>query len=190
MPPGHHTDPCAEGRAPRWLRHPDSRPEDLKDILTAADAAVRFARGNHSPSTHSLSVTFDGPASVDLSVASLLLGTTEPGLIRRLCRTTCCHWTLLDRSSSGHRGDTQQRRFPGTPSVPLTKGHVAWDASAFRRRRHHSRAGLLQQRTSDRASIAARTGATRKAARRGLRQISTNNPTCGLLLTSPLPPST
>lgn len=62
--------------------------EDLKDILTAADAAVRFARGNHSPSTHSLSVTFDGPASVDLSVASLLLGTTEPGLIRRLCRTT------------------------------------------------------------------------------------------------------
>ena len=59
----------------------------LKDMLTAADAAVRFARGSHSASTHSLPVTFGGPASVDLPVASLLLGTTETGLIRRLCRT-------------------------------------------------------------------------------------------------------
>jgi len=59
----------------------------LKDMLTAADAAVRFARGSHWPSTHSLPVTFGGPASVDLPVASLLLGTTETGLIRRLCRT-------------------------------------------------------------------------------------------------------
>lgn len=61
--------------------------KDLKDMLTAADAAVRFARGNHSPSTHTLSVTFGGPASFDLPVASLLVGTSEPGLIRRLCRT-------------------------------------------------------------------------------------------------------
>jgi allophanate hydrolase subunit 1 len=60
---------------------------DLKDMLTAADSTVRFARGRHSPSTHSLSVTFDGPASFDLPVASLMLGTTETGLIRRLCRT-------------------------------------------------------------------------------------------------------
>lgn len=60
---------------------------DLKVMLTAVDATVRFTRGRHSPSTHSLSVTFEGPASCDLPVASLMLGTTETGLIRRLCRT-------------------------------------------------------------------------------------------------------
>jgi allophanate hydrolase subunit 1 len=61
--------------------------KDLKGMLTAVDAAVRFARGIHSPSTHSLTVTFEGPASFDIPVASLLLGTTEACLIRRLCRT-------------------------------------------------------------------------------------------------------
>jgi allophanate hydrolase subunit 1 len=61
--------------------------KDLKDMLTAADAAVRFTRGDHRSRTHSLSVTFDSPGSIDLPVASLLLGTTETGLIRRLCRT-------------------------------------------------------------------------------------------------------
>ncbi|MGF6832520.1 allophanate hydrolase subunit 1 [Paenarthrobacter sp. TE4293] len=61
--------------------------EDLEDMLTAADAAVRFARGDHTARIHTLSVSFDGPGSIDLPVASLLLGTSETGLIRRLCRT-------------------------------------------------------------------------------------------------------
>ncbi|MFE4196641.1 carboxyltransferase domain-containing protein [Paenarthrobacter sp. NPDC056912] len=61
---------------------------DLRDVLAAVDVAVRFAHGNHSPRTHRLSVAFRGPASIDLSVASLMLGTTESGLVRRLCRTT------------------------------------------------------------------------------------------------------
>jgi allophanate hydrolase subunit 1 len=60
---------------------------DLEDMLSAADAAVRFARGDHRARTHNLSVTFDVPGTIDLPVASLLLGTTETGLIRRLCRT-------------------------------------------------------------------------------------------------------
>jgi|GEM_PF-2720129 len=61
--------------------------EDLEDMLTAANAAVRFARGDHTARIHNLSVSFDGPGSIDLPVASLLLGTTEAGLIRRFCRT-------------------------------------------------------------------------------------------------------
>jgi allophanate hydrolase subunit 1 len=60
---------------------------DLEDMLTAADAAVRFARGDHKVRFHNLAVSFDGPSSIDLPVASLLLGTSETGLIRRLCRT-------------------------------------------------------------------------------------------------------
>ncbi|BCW84069.1 hypothetical protein NicSoilE8_17420 [Arthrobacter sp. NicSoilE8] len=60
---------------------------DLEDMLTAADAAVRFARGDHTARIHNLTVSFDGPGSIDLPVASLLLGTSETGLIRRLCRT-------------------------------------------------------------------------------------------------------
>ncbi|MFF1831370.1 hypothetical protein [Paenarthrobacter sp. NPDC058040] len=62
-------------------------PADLEDMLTAADAAVHFARGDHTARIHSLSVAFDGPGSIDLPVAGLLLGTSETGLIRRLCRT-------------------------------------------------------------------------------------------------------
>ncbi|MFF2840644.1 carboxyltransferase domain-containing protein [Paenarthrobacter sp. NPDC057981] len=60
---------------------------DLQAMLVAADAAVRFARGTHTPRNHTLPVTFEGPGSTDLSMAGLLLDTTETGLIRRICRT-------------------------------------------------------------------------------------------------------
>jgi allophanate hydrolase subunit 1 len=60
---------------------------DLEDMLAAADSAVRFMWGNSPGRTHTLHVMLGGPSGPDLSVASILLDTTEKALVRRLCRT-------------------------------------------------------------------------------------------------------
>jgi EAL domain-containing protein (putative c-di-GMP-specific phosphodiesterase class I) len=62
-------------------------PSDLGEILEVANSAVRFAHGVRSAQSHVLMVTFEGDSGADLSLASLLLGTTEVGLNRKLCRT-------------------------------------------------------------------------------------------------------
>ncbi len=60
---------------------------ELKEMLEAADSALRFTWGDRSNRTHTLKVTFGGRAGPDLPIAGILVGNTERALIRRFCRT-------------------------------------------------------------------------------------------------------
>lgn len=62
---------------------------DLKEMLAAAYSAVHFGwYGRGATQAHTVQIAFGGSLGPDLPIASVLLGTTEKGLIRRLCRTT------------------------------------------------------------------------------------------------------
>lgn len=63
------------------------RVQDLRALLAAAYSKVTYDAGDYCPRTHSLPITFGGPAGPDLAVACVLFDTTERTLIRRLCRS-------------------------------------------------------------------------------------------------------
>ncbi|MEJ1115508.1 carboxyltransferase domain-containing protein [Paenarthrobacter sp. CCNWLY172] len=63
------------------------RVQDLRPILAAAYSKVAYDAGDYCPRTHTLPITFGGPAGPDLAVACVLFDTTERTLIRRLCRS-------------------------------------------------------------------------------------------------------
>ena len=61
--------------------------KDLHSLFMAAFSRVSYAPGDSPGSTHVLPVTFGGSAGPDMSMASVLLDTAEPLLVRRVCRS-------------------------------------------------------------------------------------------------------